>query len=208
MIRLKLCGLTRLEDIEAVNQIRPDYVGFVFAKSKRQIDEQRAMELKSTLRQDIQAVGVFVNEELERIVSLAHRGIVDLIQLHGDEDNIYISKLKKALPEYPVIKAIRVKKTEDILKSQKLSCDYLLLDTFLPNAYGGGGKAFDWSLIPGDIKPFFLAGGLHAGNVTQAIVRCSPRCLDLSSGIETDGKKDPKKMQEIADIVRQLNSFH
>lgn len=203
MLKVKICGLQRAEDMEAVNALRPDYVGFVFAESKRKVTEQTAMELKEKLHPQIKAAGVFVNEQPEKIIRLCERKIIDLIQLHGDEDENDIRRLKNGT-DTPVIKAVRVRSREQILKAQELPCEYLLLDTYQPGMYGGSGKQFDWNLIPKMEKPYFLAGGLNAQNIWQAVQACNPYAVDVSSAVETDGRKDPKKMKQLMQVIDQI----
>lgn len=203
MLKVKLCGLTKPEDIEAVNIIKPDYIGFVFAKSPRQINRDRAARLKNMLNPDIKTVGVFVNAQKEEIISLCKDEIIDIIQLHGDEDNRYIDSLRKQV-DNKIIKAVRVKSEKDIINAKKINCDYLLLDAFNKNSYGGGGKAFNWTHIPQDIGPYFLAGGLNISNIAQAVKQCRPYSVDISSGVETGGTKDSRKMYEIVQIVRNI----
>lgn len=174
-----------------MNDIRPDYVGFVFwPKSRRVITEEQAAILKQELDPSIRAVGVFVNERPERIIELLNREIIDLAQLHGDEPEEQIEMIQKATGK-PVIRAIQIRDRADILKCQKTQADYLLLDSGK-----GSGVTFDWSLIAQTERPFFLAGGLHPGNVEEAIRNYHPYSVDVSSGVETDGKKDQKKIQE------------
>ena len=138
MAKIKICGLRREEDIAFVNEYRPDFIGFVFAPSKRQVTREKAVSLKRQLRNDIIALGVFVNQPPEEIVSCVEQGAIDWIQLHGDESEDMIRKLKERL-SVPILKAVRVKKEEDIREADKLSCDYLLLDAFSSSAYGGTG---------------------------------------------------------------------
>jgi len=202
--KIKICGLTREQDIDTVNTVLPDYIGFVFARSKRQIDENRAKELKNCLNPLIKAVGVFVNEEIEKIIKLCSLQMIDMVQLHGDENEDYIRLLKKYVTN-KVIKAVRVKEPGDIKKAMNYPCDYLLLDAYHEKDYGGTGKTFDWSMIPAINKPFFLAGGINPGNVVHAIMHHNPYCIDVSSGVETNGYKDPGKIMEIVAITRQLN---
>ena len=202
MTRIKICGLVRKQDIDAVNIAMPDYVGFVFAKSKRQVDEGRAKLLKACLNPSIKAVGVFVNEDIRTIIKLCCSDVIDVIQLHGDEDDVYIRKLKSSVPNR-IIKAIRVKDQDDIKKAMHLSCDYLLLDAYHEGQYGGTGRSFDWSVIENVSKPFFLAGGINCSNIAQAIEMHKPFCIDVSSGAETDGYKDPRKIIDIVARVRQ-----
>lgn len=206
-MKLKICGLTRPEDIEAVNLYKPDYIGFVFAESKRKVDREKARLLKSQLDTGIKAVGVFVNAEPAFILSLCRDGIIDLIQLHGDEDAAYIDALKGSV-QNPIIKAVRVQTGEQILQVGRLPCDYLLLDTFVPGAYGGSGLRFDPSLIPvGLKKPYFLAGGLtpeSIDNMELSPYKTAPFALDVSSGAEINGVKDAQKIRRLAESVRRM----
>ncbi len=203
MTEIKICGLSRLVDINFVNEALPDYIGFVFAKSKRQVDELQAEKLKDRLRPEIQAVGVFVNEDPDKVIRLCKKNIIDIVQLHGDEDEEYLYKLREKLNN-PIIKAVRVKEYQDIMKAMKLDCDYLLLDAYKEGKYGGSGDAFDWSLI-GDIKkPYFLAGGINTENVVKAIEQIRPYGIDISSGVETDGLKDSSKIKDIILKVRSV----
>lgn len=208
--KIKICGLTRPEDIAAVNEWRPDYIGFVFAPSKRNVSEMRAAGLKKLLSPDIKAVGVFVNSPIEDIVRIAQRGIIDAIQLHGDPDSYeteqYAKDLKSALKAVtrrpvPIIRAVRVKDRDDILRAKSYPAEYLLFDTFVKDQYGGSGLRFDWDLIPPIEKPWFLAGGLSAATLGEAL-KTNAFCLDVSSAAETDGRKDPDKIKEIIQIVR------
>jgi len=203
MAKIKICGLMREQDIDAVNTNLPDYIGFVFARSRRQIDVKKAKALKDCLNPSIKTVGVFVNEEINNIIKLCNTKVIDLIQLHGDENEDYIRKLKDYVPN-KIIKAVRVRDQEDIKKAMKFSCDYLLLDTYQRGEYGGTGKAFDWSVIPEISKPYFLAGGINSGNIEQAVKQCNPYCIDVSSGVETNGYKDPEKIKEIVAKVKQI----
>jgi len=205
MTKIKICGLRREQDIEAVNAALPDYIGFVFAGSKRQIDERQAQALKSKLNPAIKAVGVFVNADIKKIINLCTTRVIDLIQLHGDEDQDYLQRLRSCVPNR-IIKAVRVKETQDIEKALEFPCDYLLFDTFYPGEYGGGGQTFDWSLLPEINKPYFLAGGINVRNISKALAELSPYGLDVSSGAETNGFKDPKKIAEIVATVRQFNA--
>jgi len=206
MARIKICGLMRDEDIHAVNGALPDYIGFVFAKSRRQVDGERAKAMKALLNPSIKAVGVFVNEEMDRIIQLCESGAIDLIQLHGDENGDYIKALKYRVPNR-IIKAVRVRSPEDIKRAMEFSCDYLLLDTWHEQHYGGTGNIFDWSLVPKTIKPFFLAGGINSANIAQAIEKLSPYAVDVSSGVETDGYKDPAKIMEIVSKTRRIEGL-
>ena len=174
--RIKICGLTRLEDIDAVNELKPEYVGFVFAKSRRQITKEHAVTLRRYLDPEIQAVGVFVNELPAIVAGYLEEGVIDLAQLHGNESEEYIHSLRFR------------------------SADYILLD----HGKGGTGESFDWSLIRNMDRPYFLAGGLNAENVEQAILQTHPFAVDISSGVETDGVKDPKKITECIRRIRHV----
>lgn len=199
--KIKICGLRTQEDIRIVNREKPDYAGFVFAPGKRQIDISQAKILKSFLEPEITAVGVFVNAPFEEVCAIADKNILDCIQLHGDEDETYIRHLRE-LTDKPVIKAIRVRNTKDIRKGDHLPCDYLLLDAYQKEQYGGSGHTFDWSMIPKMTKPFFLAGGISERNLEEAIQTYQPFALDVSSSVETAGKKDADKVKRIIELVR------
>lgn len=202
MAKVKICGLTREEDIDAVNEVLPDYIGFIFAESKRKIDENRAAELKKRLDPRIKAVGVFVNDVPERIIRLCRNRIIDVVQLHGDEDETYIKQLKKHVSN-EIIRAIRVRNKDDIENAMNYSADFLLFDTYREGLYGGSGKTFDWLLVTAVNRPFFLAGGINPENAIHAIKTVNPYCIDVSSGVETNGVKDPGKIADIVTIARQ-----
>ena len=198
MTRIKLCGLTRLCDIEWANDLQPDYIGFVFArKSKRCVSPETAKVLQERLNPDIVAVGVFVNEAPEAVAALLNDGIIDVAQLHGGEDEDYIKTLRK-LTDMPLIQAFRVGGPADLERAYRSSADHVLLD----NGAGGTGMAFDWSVLKDFDMPFFLAGGLGPDTVARAIKAVHPFAVDVSSGIETDGVKDYKKMTAFVNAVR------
>lgn len=204
MTKIKICGISRISDIMAINQFPPDYIGFVFAESKRKVSPAEAVVLKKMLNPAVKTVGVFVNDDMGKIIQLCDLNIIDMIQLHGDEDASYILELKDKV-DVPVIKAVRVKSKQDILEAENLPSDYLLLDSYKDNTYGGTGKSFDWSLIPKKPyrkKPIFLAGGINRDNLINAFTTTEPYCIDISSGAETDGKKDPEKIKEIVCLFR------
>ena len=204
-MKIKICGLTRKEDVLAVNQWKPDYAGLVFAPGKRQLTAEKARELRELLLPEIPSVGVFVNSPMESILSLAENGTVNLIQLHGDEDDAYILELKKRLPSpLPIIKAVRVQRTEDMIRAEELPADFLLFDTYIKGLYGGSGRTFEWTMIPAIKKPWFLAGGIGFSNIKDAM-KTKAFCLDLSSSLETEGKKDPEKIKEIIQTMRSEN---
>lgn len=198
MTKIKFCGLTRTGDIEAANELKPDYIGFVFwPKSKRAVTAGEAKILKSKLDPSIKSVGVFVDEDMEAVKTLLDGGIIDIAQLHGHEDEDYINGLKKASGK-PVIKAFRIRSEEDIRKAEASPADLVLLDAGM-----GDGVTFDWSLIKNAGRPYFLAGGLDPDNAADAVRTLHPYALDVSSGIETDGLKDTNKMAAFAASVRK-----
>ena len=209
MVKLKICGMRRPEDIEMANRYEPDYIGFVFAESPRKVSYEQAKELSSLLNEDIVPVGVFVNDHMKLIVDLFKDGIIEIAQLHGDEDEKYIRNLKdKSIEEtgkqIPVINAIEIKEGADyddeLLKWRDSVSDYFILDSGK-----GSGKTFDWSLIDKESEFFmnsiFLAGGLNSENLALAIEEFNPFAVDLSSSVETDGFKDEKKIKEIIEIM-------
>lgn len=213
MQKIKLCGMMKPCDIEYANRVKPDFVGFIFANTRRKISAAQAKQFREALDAEIPAVGVFVNEDISVIVSLVQDGCIDMIQLHGEEDADYIRRLRE-ICGVPVIKAVKVQTVEQIRQAAALPVDYLLLDTYRKGVLGGTGEAFDWELLreakaaAGDTaegelfgKPYFLAGGLHAGNLREAAALGSYG-LDVSSGIETEGSKDFDKMVEVVNIVR------
>ncbi|MDO4533243.1 MAG: tryptophan synthase subunit beta [Coriobacteriia bacterium] len=201
MTRMKFCGISRSEDVAAVNELHPDYIGFVFwPKSKRFVAPARARSLKAQLAQGITAVGVFVDAPVREVAALLNESVIDIAQLHGNEDDAYIQELRQALsaPDAKsIVKAYVVKGPADIEAARQTSADMPLLDAGL-----GGGSAFDWTLIQEFDRPYMLAGGLEAGNVAEALSRTGATCVDTSSGIETDGVKDATKMCAFATAVR------
>ena len=201
MTKIKLCGMMRREDIETANALLPDYIGFIFAKkSRRYVSPERAAALKKLLSDKIKAVGVFVDEEPENIASLAESGTIDVIQLHGNEDDGYIYRLRE-LTKAPIIKAFRVKDEGDIEAAEKCPSDMVLLDA----AEGGSGKEFDRTLASGMTRDYFLAGGLYPETVAEAIEKHRPYGVDVSSGIESDGAKDKNKMESFVKAVRRTD---
>ena len=196
MVKIKLCGLTRRCDIEWANELLPDYVGFVFAGSRRRVTDEQAAQLRNILREDIPAVGVFVDEPIDHAAALVRQGVIQLVQLHGAEDEAYIRELRRAV-SVPVIQAFSVRSPEDIQAAGRSSADFVLLD----QGAGGTGQAFDWSLAAALNRPYFLAGGLHPGNAAVA-AELRPYAVDVSSGIETAGVKDRQKMIEFVRRIR------
>jgi len=242
MTKVKICGLRRREDIEAVNRLKPEYIGFVFyEKSRRNVTEEEAMALRKALDPDIISVGVFVDAEPELILRLVKKGIISVAQLHGHETEEYIEKLKKKLEkdsggyngrspegggisskpeddikareaepehekdfehekEFKVMKAFLIRSEKDLQAARETKADYILFDNGL-----GSGETFNWEILKDFRKPYFLAGGLTDANVTGAIQRLSPYAVDISSGVETDGYKDPDKIKSFIDAVRRKN---
>ena len=209
--RIKLCGLTRPEDIRSANKLLPEYAGFVFAKgSRRYVAPDAAAELKSLLDHRILVVGVFLDSELSQVANLLSSGVIDIAQLHGTEDAAYIKEVK-ARTKKLVIKAFRLRpKKEGTAEEEKAyalrmlhDAEESLADHILLDSGEGSGTVFDWQLLSGFRRPYFLAGGLTPENVTEAVKRTMPFALDVSSGIETDGKKDPAKMKAFVEAVRQ-----
>jgi phosphoribosylanthranilate isomerase len=201
--RIKICGLFREQDIDFVNQAGPDYIGFVFAPSPRQVSAARAKALRAGLAEGIVPVGVFVNAEIGDIVSLWGAGVIQAVQLHGGENQAYIKALKQRCA-LPVIKAVRGGGPAPRLEAGDVEAgaDYLLFDS----GKGGSGAAFDWSALAAlkaEIKaPWFLAGGITADNIAEAL-SLGPYCVDVSSGAETGGVKDRNKIRRLVRLARQ-----
>lgn len=204
MVKVKICGIKNLQDVQAVNKHKPDFAGFVFYPlSKRYVSLIVARRLKAALNRHIKTVGVFVNAPVEEIAAAAELGIIDLVQLHGDEGNAYIAELKK-ICKLPIIKAVRVQDENDIKRADYYNCDYLLFDTYSQSAYGGTGRQFNTQLLKGVKihKPYFIAGGLNADNVRRAIKGLKPFAADVSGGVETDGGKDAAKIKAFIKQVK------
>jgi len=217
-MQIKICGLFREQDIDFVNEARPDYVGFVFAESKRQVNPVLAQHLRFRLNSSIAPVGVFVNARIADIAALYQNGVISIAQLHGDEDESYITALKRASGNKPItiIKTVKFSTTNEhkpsrtIKKSQNLSscgswlnsstsADYLLIDSG-----AGSGKTFNWDSLKSIKfpKPWFIAGGIDIKNIDKAMSH-NPFAVDVSSGAETDGIKDRNKIIELVTAVRQ-----
>jgi len=230
MTRIKLCGLTRIQDIEIANKLKPEYIGFIFwDRSSRNVSAIQAARLKGKLDPEIKTVGVFVNAPAEQVISYYNVGIIDIAQLHGNENEEYIKKLHDAgltlikafkmkktgeninlagnanieAPEKPTGNAITEtygKSTDDVItEAVKSSADYIMFD---PGK--GEGATFNWQLIKGIKREFFLAGGLTPENIEKAVETVQPFAVDVSSGIETNGHKDPDKMAAFVKNTRAL----
>ena len=197
MAKFKICGLMRETDAEYVNAVLPDYAGMIFAPNRRRtVTHETARAIRQKLDSRIPLVGVFVNAEIAETAQLVREGIIQLVQLHGQEDAAYLDRLRAAV-NVPVIQAFRIDSADDLAAAVQSKADYILLD----NGAGGTGEAFDWSLVREIGRPFFLAGGLAPETVSDAL-RLQPYCLDVSSGVETDGYKDFAKIRAFAAAVR------
>lgn len=213
MTRVKICGISREIDAEYLNNHLPDYSGFIFAQSKRRVTPERAKELSGKLDGSIRKVGVFVNEDIDKILELVEFCALDAIQLHGDENNTCVRELKKHLAgkkskkPVEVWKAFRVKDEESLREIGKFDADAFVLDTYVEGIYGGVGTSFDWSLAAqaGKNARIILAGGLDSRNVSRAIGIVRPFAVDVSSGVETDGVKDEGKIKDFIYSSRSMD---
>lgn len=213
MAKVKICGLRRREDIEYANTLLPDYIGFVFANSRRRVTPDEAKILSALLDKRVGAVGVFVDEEPETVSDVAAKCGLKAVQLHGFEDAEYIKSLRRKLPrECEIWKAASVRKPEDIAAASLKYVDRLVLDAYSPDARGGTGKCFDWSVLKNTRigLPFFVAGGINTENIGAALSAAkgndSAFGIDVSSGVETAGQKDFQKMKKIIAAVRGFNN--
>lgn len=199
--KIKICGLFRPTDIEYMNEVRPDYAGFILTPGfRRSISGEQAMRFRQKLDREIPAVGVFVDAPCEEVVSYLRKDIIQMAQLHGretEEDILYI----KAATGKPVLKAVKVQERSDVEAWPGSAADYLVFD-----GGTGSGTAFDWRLLADIPRDYFLAGGLNAGNLKEALA-LQPYAVDLSSGVETEGVKDRAKMQAVVGIVRNHTVF-
>ena len=197
--KIKICGISRMEDVQACNAYLPDYVGFMFWDgSKRYITPDTAEELGRELDKSIKKTGVFLDAPISDVAKIASSGIIDIVQLHGSEDDAYISELKSKM-NLPVIKAFSVRKgaTQDMINAS--SADMVLVDS----GRGGTGEIFNWDFLKGINRDYFLAGGLDAGNAAEAAMT-GAYALDVSSGVETDGLKDANKIRRFIEGVRHV----
>ena len=207
--KVKICGLRREEDICCVNAYLPDYIGFVFyPKSKRYVTEEQAQKLKEKLDPRIRAVGVFVNADPDEVIALLQKNIIDIAQLHGQESEEQLRKIRKQTGK-PVIRAVKVTEETNLQEAYQTDADYILLDNGM-----GSGKPFPWDVILKQLaqealqekicrKPFFLAGGISPENMERAAEAFRPYALDLSSSVETDGVKDPEKIRKLMETIRK-----
>ncbi len=198
-VKIKLCGMSRPEDVLCVNEARPDFCGFVInvPKSIRNVSPGQLRELLKLLDPEIVPVGVFRDEPLESVASFLEEGVIRMAQIHGHEDENYIRELKSR-GDFTVIRAFN----ERTFGEAEGSCaDYVLLD----HGEGGTGESFDWTMTDSIRRPFFLAGGIGPENIEEALRQVRPWAVDMSSGLETDGKKDPKKILAAMQAVRRWN---
>ena len=204
MAKLKICGLTCEEDIAAVNEVKPDFAGFIIEvpSSRRNLSAEKVKVLAKGLDREILPVGVFVNAAPELPISLLRDGTLWAAQLHGQEDEDYIEKIQNMTGK-PVIKAFSIKTPEDVQRALRSPADYILLD----QGTGGTGEPFDWSLVPPVRRPFFLAGGIGPENLRNAVSTLHPWAVDLSTSLETQGQKDPIKIRQIAKMLKQINTL-
>ena len=210
--KVKMCGISKVETIPAVVEAKPDYMGLVFAPSKRQVTVEQAKILIEELHKQcinhydikvVKTVGVFVNETLDNLVRIADTANLDAVQLHGDEDEAFIQSLKECT-NVEVWKAVQIRSTADAEKWIDSSADMLLFDAYHKAERGGTGEVFDWSCLDEFERPFMLAGGIDSTNVARAIRTVRPYGIDISSGIETDGVKDDEKIKAFTNIVRTI----
>lgn len=204
-MQIKLCGLRTPEDIRIINSFKPDFCGFIveFPKSFRSVSEVELRKLAVLVNPDIKKVGVFVNAPEQLVVRLLAENVIDIAQLHGQEDDDYIEEIQKKTGK-PVIKAFSIKTKEDVARAQESPADYILLD----QGSGGSGQTFDWSLVPDIERPWFLAGGLNADNLQSAIEKLHPWGIDLSSSLETNQKKDLEKIRQIMQLIEKISVQH
>ncbi len=199
MTKIKLCGLTTEQDALAANSAHPDWVGLVFDKGRHFVTDDVAHSIRNKLDPAIPIVGVFANDDPAHIFSLVRRGIIQWVQLHGDESETYLKVLCQEI-SCPFIRAVSVESRADVIGKENTLADFLLLD----HGRGGTGKTFDWRMIPPIAKPWFMAGGIGLSNLEEAL-SYHPYAVDISSGAETDGHKDADKMRELVNRVRYLN---
>ncbi len=196
-MQVKICGLSRSEDIHAVNEAKPDYCGFIlhFPKSRRNISINTLRTLRAGLSDTVIPVGVFVDQPPQTIANLLAQNLISIAQLHGHEDETYLSALRR-LTDKPIWQAFQVHGTQDIIRAEQSTADFILLD-----AGQGQGKAFPWDLLNEVRRPFALAGGVALENLPQAM-QTGAQMLDISSGAETNGKKDFDKIMSIVTTIR------
>ncbi len=220
-VKVKFCGITQEDTVPVLLETQPDYVGFVFAPSKRQVTVEQAQSITKSLQDSVNPtsgnkccsrVGVFVNETIRTIVEIAKAVPLSVVQLHGDETVTYIETLRIQLQEeqlefIEIWKAIQVQGKEDILPWKQAPIDGLVVDAYSKEERGGTGKTIDWSLLDDVQVPYYLAGGIGLHNVARAIRRLQPYGLDMSSSLETNGQKDVKKIKSMAQIIKTVTNI-
>lgn len=215
MVKVKICGLTNIEDAKMCISLSANFIGFVFADSPRRITKEKAKEIiddLSLLSNTVKKVGIFVNEEPATVESVANYCRLDVLQFHGDEKPDYclhFRNINRKAGKFEIFKAFRLRGKEDLASIPSYKVDAYLLDTFTPEKYGGTGKTFNWDIAV-DVKkfgrPIVLSGGLDAKNVSEAIRKVQPEIVDVSSGVEeAPGKKDEKKLKEFMKNVACVN---
>lgn len=219
-VKVKFCGISQEDIVPVLLETQPDYVGFIFAPSKRQVTVEQAKSITRSLQESVHTtsgnkccsrVGVFVNETIPTIVEITKAVPLSVVQLHGDETVTYIETLRSQLREeqlesIEIWKAIQVQGKEDILPWKQAPIDGLVVDAYSKEERGGTGKTIDWSLLDDVQVPYYLAGGIGLHNVARAIRRLQPYGLDMSSSLETNGQKDVKKIKSMAQIIKTVTN--
>lgn len=198
MALVKICGIRTEQDAVIINEAKPDFAGFICSQGfRRSITLEKAVALRKQIRAGISTVGVFVNEEIDTVLSFLESGAINAVQLHGNEDNNYIDLLR-TYTDAVIVKAFVVKTKEDIETAEKSHADMIILDSGT-----GTGKEFNQELIGNFPRKYFLAGGMNPGTVAEKIKKLNPFAVDVSSGVETDGVKDRQKVLEFIKQVRE-----
>lgn len=206
MYKVKVCGLMDTSCLQVLNECLPDYAGFILSPGfRRTVSPERAAEIRAGLDGRIVTVGVFVDDDPARIAQLYGRGIFGLVQLHGHEDEAYIDRLREVCPA-PIAKAVGIR--DGKVPKFPANCDYVLLDAYVASGGGGTGKKVEWRPYPEIDRPFFLAGGITPDNVQEGLRAVRPCGVDTSGGVETDGKKDPRKIREYIMKAREVRQEH
>ena len=197
MTKIKICGLMTPQDAAFVNAVQPDFAGMILSPGfRRTVTRETAAAIRKALDAAIPAVGVFVDADPADIAAYVNSGIIQTVQLHGHEDAAYIEKLRQ-MTDAHIFQAFRIRSAADVQQAEQSAADMILLDSGT-----GTGKVFDWSLLSDIRRPYLLAGGLHPGNVAEAVAALHPAGVDVSSGVETDGRKDFAKIQAFVRAVR------
>lgn len=203
MYKIKICGITTADILPVINELKPDYVGFIMtAGFSRSVSDDFVRRCGGALDSRIARVGVFVNDDVSRIAALVGSGVIDVVQLHGDEDGSYIRRLKSLVP-VTVIKAVGV--SDGRAAAYPAECDIVLLDSCTATSRGGTGKSIFWRRYDELDKPVILAGGITAENVKAALAAVRPWGVDTSGGVETDGVKDAAKIYKYITNIRECD---